>query len=117
MLNLLELFQFVIIFLTYLLDVVFCGCEQISRGGGRGIVVQCDHKNQDDVTKLFDRVKQENNGRLDLLVNNAYSAVTVRWVLVLLLGKFNFLIHVLIPLYNYFYKINRSNSIIYIKHD
>jgi NAD(P)-dependent dehydrogenase (short-subunit alcohol dehydrogenase family) len=41
----------------------------VTRLGGRGIPVQCDHTQEEQVTKLFERVKQEQNGRLDLLVN------------------------------------------------
>ena len=41
--------------------------------GGRGIPVQCDHHDDAQVTALFDRVKQE-QGRLNVLVNNVYSS-------------------------------------------
>ena len=34
-----------------------------------------DHSNDSDVEKLFERIKNENNGRLDVLVNNAYAGV------------------------------------------
>lgn len=36
----------------------------------------CDHSKDEDIKQLFDRVKQE-QGRLDILVNNAYAAVQV----------------------------------------
>jgi NAD(P)-dependent dehydrogenase (short-subunit alcohol dehydrogenase family) len=39
--------------------------------GGHGIAVRCDHTIDADVAALFDQVKQE-QGRLDLLVNNAW---------------------------------------------
>ena len=39
--------------------------------------MQCDHSKDADIEKLFERVKREQNGRLDVLVNNAYSAVNV----------------------------------------
>jgi NAD(P)-dependent dehydrogenase (short-subunit alcohol dehydrogenase family) len=45
--------------------------EEVSRMGGRGIAVRCDHTSEQDVTALFQRVQQE-QGRLDLLVNNAW---------------------------------------------
>lgn len=45
--------------------------EEVSRLGGRGIPVRCDHTDERDVTELFQRVRQE-QGRLDLLVNNAW---------------------------------------------
>ncbi|CAH3172325.1 unnamed protein product [Porites lobata] len=38
---------------------------------GQCIPVQCDHGNDDEVQKLFDKVSKEQNGRLDILVNNA----------------------------------------------
>ena len=34
-----------------------------------------DHSDDDQVGKLFERIKTENNGRLDVLVNNAYAGV------------------------------------------
>ena len=44
---------------------------------GQCIPVQCDHGNDEEVQKLFDQVNKEQNGRLDVLVNNAYSGVKV----------------------------------------
>jgi NAD(P)-dependent dehydrogenase (short-subunit alcohol dehydrogenase family) len=44
--------------------------EEITRLGGKGIAVACDHSNDDDVKAVFDRVATE-SGRLDILVNNA----------------------------------------------
>eukprot|EP00029_Vermamoeba_vermiformis_P001785 TRINITY_DN119_c0_g1_i1.p1 TRINITY_DN119_c0_g1~~TRINITY_DN119_c0_g1_i1.p1 ORF type:complete len:316 (-),score=68.03 TRINITY_DN119_c0_g1_i1:51-998(-) len=41
----------------------------VTRLGGHGIPVQCDHTQEEQVIKLFERVKQEQHGRLDLLVN------------------------------------------------
>ena len=45
--------------------------EQVTRLGGRGIAVRCDHTREDDVRALFERVQSE-LGRLDVLVNNAW---------------------------------------------
>jgi NAD(P)-dependent dehydrogenase (short-subunit alcohol dehydrogenase family) len=45
--------------------------EEVTRLGGTGIAVRCDHTNEDEVRALFDRVESE-SGRLDLLVNNAW---------------------------------------------
>ena len=39
--------------------------------GGRGIGVRVDHNNDDEVRALFERVRDE-QGRLDVLVNNVY---------------------------------------------
>jgi dehydrogenase/reductase SDR family protein 1 len=44
--------------------------EEVTRLGGRGIPVRCDHNVDDDTEAVFDRVMAE-AGRLDLLVNNA----------------------------------------------
>lgn len=45
--------------------------EEVSARGGRGIAVRCDHTVDAEVEALFARVRAE-QGRLDLLVNNAW---------------------------------------------
>ena len=45
---------------------------EVTRRGGTGIAVQVDHADNDQVTDLFDRVRVE-QGRLDVLVNNAFA--------------------------------------------
>lgn len=45
--------------------------EDVTRAGGLGIAVRCDHTSEWDVAALFHRVREE-QGRLDLLVNNAW---------------------------------------------
>ncbi len=45
--------------------------DEVSRAGGNGIAVRCDHTREDEVRALFARVERE-QGRLDLLVNNAW---------------------------------------------
>jgi len=45
--------------------------EEVTREGGRGIAVRCDHTDATEVESLFARVKRD-EGRLDLLVNNAW---------------------------------------------
>ncbi|PLC06843.1 oxidoreductase [Variovorax sp. RO1] len=45
--------------------------DEVARLGGRGIAVVCDHTQEDEVAALFARVERE-QGRLDLLVNNAW---------------------------------------------
>jgi len=42
----------------------------ITAAGGRGVAVRVDHRNDDEVKALFERVGQD-EGRLDILVNNA----------------------------------------------
>ena len=51
---------------------------QVEERGGCCVPVQCDHTNDEDIRKLFDKINSEQNGRLDLLVNNAFSAINVR---------------------------------------
>jgi NAD(P)-dependent dehydrogenase (short-subunit alcohol dehydrogenase family) len=43
---------------------------RVTELGGKGIPVVCDHSNDEDVARLFAQIKEE-QGRLDLLVNNA----------------------------------------------
>lgn len=45
--------------------------EELTRAGGRGIALRCDHSDEAEVAALFERVMAE-HGRLDLLVNNAW---------------------------------------------
>uniref|UniRef100_A0A914UM67 Dehydrogenase/reductase SDR family member 1 n=1 Tax=Plectus sambesii TaxID=2011161 RepID=A0A914UM67_9BILA len=49
--------------------------QDITERGGLGIAVFCDHSNPVEVENLFERIKKEQDGRLDILVNNAYAAV------------------------------------------
>lgn len=53
------------------------GVFQITERGGYGIPVFCDHSNPVEVENLFERIKKEQDGKLDILVNNAYGAVPV----------------------------------------
>jgi NAD(P)-dependent dehydrogenase (short-subunit alcohol dehydrogenase family) len=45
--------------------------DEVTRAGGRGVAVRCDHTREEDVAELFARVQREQPG-LDLLVNNAW---------------------------------------------
>lgn len=47
--------------------------EEITERGGTGVAVQCDHTDDDQVLALFERIADEQDGRLDLLVNNAWA--------------------------------------------
>lgn len=46
--------------------------DEVTRRGGAGIAVRCDHTSDEEVARLFARVASEQDGRLDLLVNNAW---------------------------------------------
>jgi len=45
---------------------------EVSRRGGKGIAVPVDHGKDEQVVALFDQVRRE-QGRLDILVNNAFA--------------------------------------------
>ncbi|VDL72572.1 unnamed protein product [Nippostrongylus brasiliensis] len=47
--------------------------EDIRQRGGKAVPVYCDHSDHNDIAQLFDRVQKENDGRLNILVNSAYS--------------------------------------------
>jgi NAD(P)-dependent dehydrogenase (short-subunit alcohol dehydrogenase family) len=49
---------------------VFATAEEVTRRGGNGVAVVCDHSDDHQVKSLFERVTNE-SGRLDILVNNA----------------------------------------------
>jgi len=51
-----------------------CAAEIVNRGG-KAVPVIMDHANDTDVLGLFDRIKTEQDGKLDVLVNNAYAGV------------------------------------------
>jgi len=46
--------------------------EAVTAMGGRGIAIACDHYDDAQVAKVFERIKAE-QGRLDVLVNNAWA--------------------------------------------
>lgn len=51
-------------------------CEEIKKRGGTAIPVQVDHEKSDQIEDLFKKINSEQNGQLDVLVNNAYKGVT-----------------------------------------
>ncbi len=46
--------------------------EMVEEQGGRGIAVRVDHSRPQEVEKLFERVEVEQDGRLDVLVNDIW---------------------------------------------
>ncbi len=46
--------------------------EMVTARGGKGIAVRVDHTVEDEVKALFERVKREQDGRLDVLVNDVW---------------------------------------------
>jgi len=51
--------------------------QEIEKRGGKAVPVATDHSIDDDVKALFERVKLDNDGRLDILVNNAFAGVNM----------------------------------------
>jgi len=49
---------------------VFATAEEVTRRGGKGIAIACDHKDDAQVRAVVDRIAKD-SGRLDILVNNA----------------------------------------------
>lgn len=45
--------------------------EEVTRRGGQGIALRCDHANEREVESLIRRIRDE-QGKLDILVNNAW---------------------------------------------
>ena len=50
-------------------------CREINDRGGKGKPIVMDHSNDQEVEDLFKRIDKEQNGKLDVLVNNAYAGV------------------------------------------
>lgn len=46
--------------------------EMVTARGGIGIPVRCDHTQEEEVKALFERIAEEQEGRLDLLVNDIW---------------------------------------------
>src|SRR6185295_16664274 len=50
----------------------------VDAAGGRGIAVQVDHLEPEQVRALVDRIARE-RGRLDILVNDIFGATKIEW--------------------------------------
>src|SRR6266480_4482204 len=50
--------------------------EEVTARGGTGIAVRCDHTDDAQVEALFERIRSQ-HGRLDVLVNNAWSGYEI----------------------------------------
>ncbi len=46
--------------------------EMVTARGGKGIAVRCDHTKESDVKKLVARIRREQKGQLDILVNDVW---------------------------------------------
>lgn len=47
--------------------------DEVTRLSGTGVAARCDHRVDSEVAAVFDRVREE-QGRLDVLVNNAFAS-------------------------------------------
>ena len=45
--------------------------KNITKAGGKGIAVICNHENDDEVKAVFEQIEND-EGKLDILVNNAW---------------------------------------------
>jgi dehydrogenase/reductase SDR family protein 1 len=50
---------------------IFQTAEGVTKLGGKGIAIQCDHRNDRDVESVFERIRIDQN-RLDILINNVW---------------------------------------------
>lgn len=46
--------------------------EEVTAIGGRGIAIRCDHSDDEQTRAVFAQIAREQNGRLDVLVNNVW---------------------------------------------
>ena len=51
--------------------------DEISAYGGQCFAVQCDHNDDEQVKNVFEKIKNEQDGKLDILVNNAFGGAGV----------------------------------------
>ncbi|XP_038949060.1 dehydrogenase/reductase SDR family member 1 isoform X1 [Rattus norvegicus] len=57
------------------LDTLRATAQEAQSLGGRCVPVVCDSSQESEVKSLFEQVDREQQGRLDVLVNNAYAGV------------------------------------------
>jgi NAD(P)-dependent dehydrogenase (short-subunit alcohol dehydrogenase family) len=50
---------------------IYQTADEVTNLGGQGIAVPCNHRNDDEVRAVFDRIRAEQN-RIDILVNNVW---------------------------------------------
>ncbi|XP_042301283.1 dehydrogenase/reductase SDR family member 1 [Sceloporus undulatus] len=56
-------------------EALEAAAAEVRARGGKCVPVSCDSSKEAEVAALFDRVRAEQGGRLDVLVNNAFSGV------------------------------------------
>eukprot|EP00281_Chroomonas_sp_CCMP1168_P018834 CAMPEP_0206230410 /NCGR_PEP_ID=MMETSP0047_2-20121206/10247_1 /ASSEMBLY_ACC=CAM_ASM_000192 /TAXON_ID=195065 /ORGANISM="Chroomonas mesostigmatica_cf, Strain CCMP1168" /LENGTH=374 /DNA_ID=CAMNT_0053653837 /DNA_START=32 /DNA_END=1156 /DNA_ORIENTATION=+ len=55
-------------------DAIRATADEVTARGGRGVPVVCDHSNDEAIKGLFEKIEKE-EGKLNILVNNCFSAV------------------------------------------
>ncbi|CDW55539.1 adh short and Glycos transf 1 and Glyco trans 4 4 domain containing protein [Trichuris trichiura] len=53
-----------------------CLISYVQARGGKCFAIYCDHSRDEDIRALFDQISENEEGRLDILVNNAFSGVS-----------------------------------------
>uniref|UniRef100_A0A7S0W5S0 Dehydrogenase/reductase SDR family member 1 n=1 Tax=Hemiselmis tepida TaxID=464990 RepID=A0A7S0W5S0_9CRYP len=56
-------------------DSVRATADEVTARGGKGIGVVCDHSDDEALKRLFEQIKKEQPGGLDVVVHNAFSGV------------------------------------------
>jgi dehydrogenase/reductase SDR family protein 1 len=57
---------------AYVPGTIGATADEVTRLGGKGIPVRCDHSNDEEIQALIKRVHSE-QGRIDILVNNVFT--------------------------------------------
>merc|ERR1712212_625227 len=55
-------------------DLKKCAEGMTQDGGHKVLPLQVDHAKEDEIERLFETIRKQQNGKLDILVNNAYAA-------------------------------------------
>mmetsp|Transcript_57425 Transcript_57425/g.186544 ORF Transcript_57425/g.186544 Transcript_57425/m.186544 type:complete len:503 (+) Transcript_57425:32-1540(+) len=59
-------------------DAIAQTAELVTKAGGRGVPVLCDHSEDAQVQQAFAEIAKETGGKLDILVNNAFQDPALR---------------------------------------
>lgn len=51
--------------------------KEIRNRGGIAVPLQVDHNNDKEVQEVFEKIKRDEKGKIDVLVNNAFAGVNV----------------------------------------
>jgi NAD(P)-dependent dehydrogenase (short-subunit alcohol dehydrogenase family) len=54
--------------------------DEVTQLGGKGIAIQCDHGDDDQIIALFERIRNQER-RIDILVNNVFTSPSGRTIL------------------------------------